>query len=184
MAEDARIRKTKEKLSKAFVELLQEQCFCDITPAKICERAGINRSTFYRNYKNTTQLKDEIEKKILDSVEWSAREFDLTYSKKAVLHQLSFLTDRQSEFQALTSGNFRESIFEKVARKLIADALNQYEQHSDKVSRTEYEKTCIFVISGVVGVIFNWFLMGMQQTPEEMADFIVSQLEHAYKDYV
>ena len=59
MAEDARVRKTKQKLSAALVALLQEKAFSDITPAQICEKAGINRSTFYRNYKNILQLKTE-----------------------------------------------------------------------------------------------------------------------------
>ena len=49
MAEDARIRKTKQKLSAALVGLLQEKAFSDITPAQICEKAGINRSTIERN---------------------------------------------------------------------------------------------------------------------------------------
>ena len=65
MAEDARVRKTKQKLSAALVGLLQEKAFGEITPAQICEKAGINRSTFYRNYKNTTQLKNELESRIL-----------------------------------------------------------------------------------------------------------------------
>ena len=64
MAEDARVRKTKQKLSAALVALLQEKAFSDITPAQICEKAGINRSTFYRNYKNILQLKTEMENKI------------------------------------------------------------------------------------------------------------------------
>lgn len=68
MAEDARVRKTKQKLSAALVELLQEKAFSDITPAQICERAGVNRSTFYRNYRNLSQLKTEMENKILSGI--------------------------------------------------------------------------------------------------------------------
>ena len=68
MAEDARVRKTKQKLSAALVGLLQEKAFSDITPAQICEKAGINRSTFYRNYRNISQLKTEMENKIRSPV--------------------------------------------------------------------------------------------------------------------
>ena len=35
MAEDARIRKTKQKLSSALVALLQEKAFSDISPAQV-----------------------------------------------------------------------------------------------------------------------------------------------------
>ena len=73
MAEDARVRKTKQKLSAALVGLLQEKAFSDITPAQICEKAGINRSTFYRNYRNISQLKTEMENKILSGVQWEGK---------------------------------------------------------------------------------------------------------------
>ena len=52
------------------LELLQEQPVSEITPGKICDRAGVNRSTFYRHYRSTTQLKAEIESRILEHVDW------------------------------------------------------------------------------------------------------------------
>lgn len=184
MAEDARIRKTKEKLSTALIQLLKEQDFIEITPAKICEKAEINRSTFYRNYRNTTQLKDEMERKILDSVDWSDRDFDLVYSRKSILKQLDFLREKRDAFSALSSNCFKESIFDKISRKLISSAISQYPKYQDKVSRQEYEKNCVFLIGGMVSIIFNWYTDGMKEDPEKVTDFILRKLEQGYQQYI
>lgn len=175
MAEDARVRKTKEKLSNALVELLKENEFSDISPAWICERAGINRSTFYRNYRNTTELKEEMEKKILDSVTWSQNDFDVVYSRYSILKQLNYLREKKDTFWALSCTSFKESIFEKASRKLIAEAQSQYDKHRDYISQDAYNRNCVFYISGMVGLILSWYEDGMEQPPEEIADFILDR---------
>lgn len=95
MAEDARVRKTKQKLSAALVALLQEKAFSDITPAQICEKAGINRSTFYRNYKNILQLKTEMENKILAGIQWSSLPTDSFSAKEKIEAQLGYLKENK-----------------------------------------------------------------------------------------
>lgn len=48
--EDARIRRTKESLTRTFGELMSEELFENITINEICERAGIRRATFYKHF--------------------------------------------------------------------------------------------------------------------------------------
>ena len=50
MKEDLRVRKTKKALSDAFVSLLQEKHFEEITVNELCDTAGIRRATFYKHY--------------------------------------------------------------------------------------------------------------------------------------
>lgn len=184
MAEDARIRKTKEKLSQALVELLTDHKFSDISPAQICERAGINRSTFYRNYRNTTQLKEEIEQKILDSVDWHDRGEDLVYSRNSIMKQLLFLKEKQATFYALSQDSFQESVFEKITDKLITSAIRQYPKYANRVSQREYTRNCVFLISGMVAVFREWFDTGMQDTPEEVTEFILKKLQDGHHAYL
>ena len=48
--EDARVKKTKEKLYRAFLSLLTENQFEDITIQEICAKAEIRRATFYKHF--------------------------------------------------------------------------------------------------------------------------------------
>lgn len=172
MAEDARVRKTKQKLSAALVGLLQEKAFSDITPAQICEKAGINRSTFYRNYKNITQLKTEMENKILAGIKWSELTADSFNARESVESQLNYLKENRDLFMALSAPGFRESIFDKVRTRTIEVARESYSQVPDATSREEYDNLCVFYISAVVGLVEDWFMGGMTQSAEALAAFL------------
>ena len=172
MAEDARVRKTKQKLSAALVGLLQEKAFSDITPAQICEKAGINRSTFYRNYKNITQLKTEMENKILAGIKWGDVAVDSFNARESVVAQLNYLKENRDLFMALSSAGFRESIFDKIRAKTIQAARESYENVPDAPGREEYDNLCVFYVSAVVGLVEDWFMGGMVQSCESLASFL------------
>ncbi|MBR1704807.1 MAG: TetR/AcrR family transcriptional regulator [Clostridia bacterium] len=58
---DRRIRKTKQAIVTAFLELLEEKKDIDkISITDITKRADISRSTFYFHYNGTYELVDEI----------------------------------------------------------------------------------------------------------------------------
>ena len=58
---------TAVRMDKALIELLEKKDFEYITIKEICERAGVNRSTFYLHYENTSDLLAETTAYITDS---------------------------------------------------------------------------------------------------------------------
>ncbi len=48
--------KTAEKMDKALIEMLEKKDFEYITIKEICEKAAVNRSTFYLHYENTSDF--------------------------------------------------------------------------------------------------------------------------------
>ena len=43
-------------MNQALISLMEKQTFDSITIKALCEKAGINRSTFYSHYQNLTEL--------------------------------------------------------------------------------------------------------------------------------
>ena len=183
MAEDARVRKTKQKLSAALVGLLQEKAFGDITPAQICEKAGINRSTFYRNYKNTTQLKNELESRILAGVAWNEKLESPAQCQKCILEQLNYLCEHRDTFMALSSAGFREDIFDKIRDQAISLALANYSRYQTHISQNDYNNRSTFCVCGVVELIRSWFMGGMIQNPEVLAEFLASKVSETVRSF-
>ena len=54
--EDPRVRRTRDRLGDALVELLVQKPFEDITVQDVLERAGVSRSTFYTHYRDKNDL--------------------------------------------------------------------------------------------------------------------------------
>jgi len=54
--EDQRVRRTRDRLGDALVELLVKIPFDDITVQDVLDRAGVSRSTFYTHYRDKNDL--------------------------------------------------------------------------------------------------------------------------------
>ena len=54
------------KMDEALISLLEKKDFEYITIKEICDKAGVNRSTFYLHYENTRDLLEETTRYILD----------------------------------------------------------------------------------------------------------------------
>lgn len=59
VAEDRRVQRTKAALVGAFIHLVLDRRYDQITVAHIVERAGVGRSTFYEHYDNKDELLTE-----------------------------------------------------------------------------------------------------------------------------
>ena len=66
MANDRRVQKTKKEIKKAFIALLSEKKFSDITIQDIADRAEISRSTFYDHYTDKYVLIESLYREIID----------------------------------------------------------------------------------------------------------------------
>ncbi|MDE7464653.1 MAG: TetR/AcrR family transcriptional regulator [Clostridiales bacterium] len=59
-------KKTTDKIKDSLVALLEGSPLDDITVTALCEKAGINRATFYYHYDSVNAVFDEIENQIED----------------------------------------------------------------------------------------------------------------------
>ena len=57
---------TAARMDEAFLKLLEEKDFAYITVKEICEKAGVNRSTFYLHYETVNDLLAESARYIFD----------------------------------------------------------------------------------------------------------------------
>lgn len=65
---DIRVEKTKQGIINAFIELRSRKEIERITIKELCERAQINKSTFYSHYHDIYDLTDRLETEIVSSI--------------------------------------------------------------------------------------------------------------------
>lgn len=64
---ESKFRNTSNKMQRAFVNLLENKDFSEISIIDICKAAGVNRSTFYAHYDNTYDLLRETHESLIDN---------------------------------------------------------------------------------------------------------------------
>ena len=68
MSENRRVKMTKKMMKDALLELLETKALEKITVTDICEKADVNRSTFYSYYVDISQLLLEIDNDVLNNL--------------------------------------------------------------------------------------------------------------------
>lgn len=65
---DKRIEKTKTAIKHAYIELYTNKSLHKITVKELCEKANINKSTFYVHYKDIYHLDDSLKKEAISTI--------------------------------------------------------------------------------------------------------------------
>lgn len=82
---------TAVKMNNALFALLEKKSFQDITITNICEKADVNRSTFYAHYDNMYDLLEESKKNLFS-------EFFSTYKDILTIKDIEGLSIEESNF--------------------------------------------------------------------------------------
>lgn len=62
---ESKYKHTADKMNNALITLLENKDFLKISITDICQKAGVNRSTFYAHYDNTYDLLKEVYQRLI-----------------------------------------------------------------------------------------------------------------------
>lgn len=65
---DRRQRKSREAIQNALLALLRDKPLDEITISELAIKADVNRKTFYNNYHNIQEVRDELDDRYLDMI--------------------------------------------------------------------------------------------------------------------
>ena len=123
---DIRIEKTKTAIHNTFLELRSRKPLEKITIKELCEKAQINKSTFYSHYKDIYDLSDQLETEAIPNPA-NCLEDPAVLAKNLFLGYLS----RDSIIRILFSGTRAGELVRKVEyqlKKILFEAHPEYKQ--------------------------------------------------------
>lgn len=74
---DLRVIKTKKNIRDAFVDLRKIHSLDEIKVNALCEKAMVNKTTFYNHYQDIYELSEELEVEVLDDFFANFKDIDL-----------------------------------------------------------------------------------------------------------
>ena len=100
MKEDLRFKRTEYSLKEAIMELSKKQDIYSINVTKLCQKANINRITFYTHYEDINQYIQKLEDEYMQDFIQSIQPFkDFKEDPEAILNRiLLFYKQDQSPF--------------------------------------------------------------------------------------
>ena len=171
--EDRRISMTKRMLKEAMTELLREKDIYHIAVRELCERADVNRTTFYKHYGNQFDLLDEMELDLLCSVEKMIKSSE-KYGESAITKLLAFLEEDIEFVRLLLNSNVDPEFPKKLFSLAIVS--NSINDNLANVSKEEHDYVFNFVLTGAYEMVRLWVNMDDRLSVEEMGKIILKRL--------
>ena len=181
-AQDRRLVKTKRALSAAFLELMEECGYDGFTINELCERADVNRGTFYNHYRDKDAVLNALEAEFFDGLQGfeekllsvSMAQVALCNARKKPLPLLVDLFDylrEQGDYLHAVLGDGGDPGFDAYMRdtictEFVKSILHERYRNSDDPFVSYY---IAFFASAYMGVITKWVETGMKESSQEMA---------------
>ena len=169
--ENRRVRMTKAMIKQTIIEMLQTTDIRHITVRELCEKADVNRATFYKYFDNPYHLLDEINMDFMSEINSYVKLMsgDFGSSMIALLHFIQqnqqmckILIDNHSEI------NYLESI---ISQPAVAEQISATFTES-KSKGNPYLRD--FVLYGTYNVVLSWLKKGCPESAEQLARYILS----------
>ena len=169
IANNKRRKDSQEKLEKIFIQLIQRKNIDEISVSTICEKAGLNRSTFYANYLDIYDLSEKVKEKMADDFAAFQMSQNSKQDSNGYLNLFKHIKENQ--------------IFFKTYFKLESISMSPVNQYNIDLAAKYYNNEYIdyhieFFRAGLNAIIKKWLNNNCRETPEEMVKIITSEYKN------
>lgn len=169
--EDGRVRYTKMRIRSAFYELAKQNEYDKITVTAVCNKAEINRATFYKHYLDIPDLIDKLQE---EAIEKLINRLDVATKSNID----DFLIDLLKQVKENTSANGSLGLFtqasatsftSKVSRIIYSKFSEIIKSDIPKSSTLGQDMIFAYIAGGCAGIIDYWAKTGFKENEKELS---------------
>ena len=168
--EDLRVVKTIEGIKTAFEELICEKDYEKITVKELCDRARINKKTFYHYYETLDALLSEMQVELSAGYIERIKDYNLPEDLDKVNREFFvFSADQELAYEKITCSGTYHSIRDE----MVADVNDAGWGKSKKYQKlSDYEKKLLmgFVNNAVLTAYRQWIDDGKKMPLEDVIE--------------
>jgi AcrR family transcriptional regulator len=173
--ENAKVARSKQKLREAYLRLTTHRPANHITVSDLCREATVNRTTFYKYYKNTRQLADAIIADVMEHWHGIIDNFPIMQDPELTIEQcLQAIESDPLMVAVVFSNNDNGNTLMTQIPDLFYDQLIEFwrQRFGLDIKPTELKVAYHYVMSGVLGVVKRWSNGDIQCDTRELSKLI------------
>lgn len=173
MKNDARVRYTQMIIRQTFLNLLKEKPLSKITVKEICEIAEINRTTFYKHYRDPYDLLEQMETEAISGLMTLIEKNHNNSGGHTLLAILRAMQDDYELFKNLDLSGNSQSFTYRLSVSCFQE-INELSMQNSNLPRQHTSGLAFsYLAGGCSGIIEYWLHGGMKESPETIADTII-----------
>ena len=171
-AHNRRTAYTKTAIRRTFFELLEEKDFDRISVREICQRADINRSTFYRHYDDINALMNSIEAEFVADIDRQIERMDVDIVK-----------DNSDLCCYMMKCGPRKGFINSLFVKNYDRTHIKWKKFFPEITDKQFRWMYIMFFNGIAGVIAEWISSGFREDPAAIVAFTTSIYFNGFRKY-
>lgn len=161
-------------IRKAFLQLLSEKSITKITVKDICTLADINRTTFYSNFLDIYDLKQQIDDELYNKISDTLKSTPLKTTKEHLVKLLNIVIENKDLCKTLFNNeDGNRLIYKIVYLSYKPQAEELFAASPNLKNREHFAYLFEFLASGGVGLIKKWINEDTKFSVSEIADMFV-----------
>lgn len=179
--ENKRSLMTKRIIRESLIEMLQTQTIDKISVLSLCEKAEINRSTFYAHYDDIRQVLSEYGKEIQNSI--MPFIFPLNNQYEDDFNKFyTFVKAHQKDFTALVSYTSFVNDFTNAARENARKLYYSVFDNIDNDLSIQIDIEVTFDVFGFFSAVNRWLEKGCYFDPSYITRSLTDKILKSYYD--
>jgi AcrR family transcriptional regulator len=170
-SENRRVRMTKRLMKDALLELLEQTELSGISVTAVCEKADVNRSTFYHYYNSPSDLLREIEQEVLDRIPALPVPVNQQGEEnllRATTAFFDYVKENEKVFHILFSESANAGFTSRMVDLLCAQHIPGVE-NVDELTSAFMQR---YVANGTVGMLREWIDKGFPVSSQEISEMM------------
>lgn len=177
---DARVRYTKMVIENVFLELLKEKPYTKITVKEICDKAQINRSTFYKHYLDVPDLLNQLENNLFEQIDNLFNEYPVDF-ESFLLEITKRIKNKEFNYNLLGSKNGDNEFMNKLFKYCYDKGYPLMKQNLPNIDDEKSNFIYTFLSAGSGSVLNTWLSSNMKMEAKEVVDLIMQLCEISIK---
>jgi AcrR family transcriptional regulator len=170
--EDARIKRSKLKLRKSLLNLMIDRPVSHITVQELCLNAHVNRTTFYKYYKNVDDLLDEVERNIIGEFREIAAQSLLDENPDTFVHTCLELVEKNHDMARVIFASGKYGLVRDIFALFHDQCVRYWHRVLDCDDLRTLDLIYYFVANGIIGIISRRTDGIIRGSTEELNAFI------------
>ncbi|MCM3740364.1 TetR/AcrR family transcriptional regulator [Oceanobacillus luteolus] len=185
---DKRIVRTKSKIKKTFLLLLQQKPYNKLTITEIVNQSKISRVTFYNHFDSKEELLIEIIDDVMKDLVISYRKpyenlnlFTVNDIKPSMLMLFEHVYKYSDFYSTVTNSDILIELQNRMIDELKNLALKDFSMINSNIDRVIYAEWYAYAI---YGIILEWIKKGYSHSPKYMAEQLLDLVKSIPKKRV
>lgn len=186
---DMRVKKTYKQLLEAFLVLMAEKSFEELSVSEICDAAQVHRATFYKHFKDKYEFLNFCFESYLSQIGFRASEETPSAENikesfmSFIVQTFEYMTENKAIFRIICSDEFVYSLGTSFTKAVYSFITEKIELIIPGVSPAKSQIFASFYSSAFIGLVKWYAINGTDESLSDIYSFLEARVDELCSTY-